>query len=421
MRTLLLCVTVLILFCGCKKTVSESPPELPLVVVESVQVRDVPVYVYASGVAEPRETVRIPARVDGVLQEVLYSPGEYVAASEPLFVIEPTQYQMETQIAEADLDAAKAQLALCEANLARSQSLLDKNAISGEEWQTSAANKNQAAAEVTRREALLTDAKLKLGYTQVRSPIRGKTDRNTVDVGNFVGPTTANPVLTTVVGVNPIYITFAVSDADYPKIRDTAPNDLQRQDRDAIIEKIRQGWSTAHTGDAVPEVAPLPDANATTRPAGGGASWDFPTMTLFFEMGIIEGTAQPTDRYPWRGLVELSANKISQTTGTITHRGVIPNEDHAIVPGQVCRVRVPVTPLKNAILIKQEAVCQDFNRDYVYVVDDNNIASKRRIETGLHQEDGTVVVTKGLEPHDRYVVQGTQRVTGGGKIRVQTP
>jgi membrane fusion protein (multidrug efflux system) len=108
---------------------------------------------------------------------------------------------------------------------------------------------------------------------------------------------------------------------------------------------------------------------------------------------------------------------IDRSTGTITIRGEVPNPDYTIFPGQICRVRIPLWKTSDAVLVKTEAVRPDLNHDYVFVVDEKNIAHRRIVKLGNAQSDGTCVVEEGLQKGDRYVVRGVQKVRDGNKVK----
>ncbi len=141
-------------------------------------------------------------------------------------------------------------------------------------------------------------------------------------------------------------------------------------------------------------------------------------MEIPFEVSLIEGATVGKEDYPYKGIIDLTSNVIDSSTGTISMRGVLANEDYAIFHGQICRVRVPLWTIKNAVLVKQEAICADMNHQYVYVVGDDNKAQRRPVELGDVQSDGTRVVTKGLEAGDRVIVQGVQKVRDGSEVKM---
>jgi RND family efflux transporter MFP subunit len=370
---------------GCHQRATIPPMMIPEVIVETVLIRDVQPYMETIGTTQAFQFVEIPARVTGHLQEIRYTPGTIVAAGTPLFLIQPEQYQAEVRAAEGVLASAQAQLKLTEANLARTTLLVERNTATQEDLDTATAQRDAAAAMVIQAEAGLEKAQLNLAYTDVRSPITGKVDRNLVDIGNMVGPTGNASVLTTVAGMDPIYVYFDISDSQF--------NDIRRHAR---AVQAKEGGAT--------------EQEAYTLIGDGDQ--------IEFEISLIRGAEPGMGEFPYKGVIDMAANRIDPSTGTITVRGKIPNADYGIFPGQICRVRIPIWKVSDAVLVRQEAIGTALNQRFVYVVDERDIAHRRVVELGLNQPDGTRVVTKGLEKGERYVVRGIQRVRDGSTVKV---
>ncbi len=466
----LLCALTLIFSClllsqGCQKTAAKPPIPVPEVVIEPVIVRDVTPYLTQDARAEAAEFVQIPARVSGFLREIRYTPGEFVQKGKPLFLIEPDQYEAEVKAAEAKLASANIKLRLAEDDLGRTETLVPTGAKTIEDLQTDTATRDEAAAAVMSAEAALDTAKLNLSYTDVCSPIAGKTDRNFVDVGNLVSPTTATDVtaltgepgiLTTVANMDPMFIYFEISDYDFNGIRDfvrkNKPEFFQEQQKK--LEALKEG--TATTGSSAKPVSDnevstqtvsaqeMPTQEASAKPASEPAGDDATAageanaltenvaeeavkaeeaeksaipVEIPFEVGIIQGATPNAGDYPHKGILDLTSNTIDSSTGTITLRGVVPNADYSIFRGQVCRVRIPLWPIKDAVLVKQEAICADMNQQFVYVVGQDNKAERRTVELGEAQSDGTRLVLKGLVAGERIIVQGVQKVHDGSEVK----
>jgi RND family efflux transporter MFP subunit len=374
----------------------EKPPmPIPEVVVETPQIRDVRPYIATTGTTKAFQFVEIPARVTGFLREIRYTPGEIVPAGAPLFLIQPEQYQAEVKAAEGSLAAAHAQLKLADANLDRTKRVATQGAATQEDLDTASAQRDEAAATVTQAEAAVEKAKLNLSYTDVRSPIRGKVDRNLVDLGNMVAPIGSSTILTTVAGMDPIYVYFDISDSQFNSIRVFA-----KEHKDPAVAELDKQLQTAEEA-------------ATSQPSGG--------LKIAFELSLIKGSEPGTEEYPFKGLIDMASNTIDSSTGTITIRGKIPNADYGIFPGQICRIRIPLWPIPDAVLVKEEAIGTDLHHQYIYVVDEKNVVHRRVVELGISQADGTRVVTKGLEKDERYVVEGIQKIRDGAEVKIAEP
>lgn len=391
---------------------------IPEVVVETVLVRDVQPYIEAIGTTKAFQFVEIPARVSGYLREIRYKPGDIVLAGAPLFLIQPEQYQAEVKAAEGVLASAQAQLKLMDANLARTKQLVERGASTQEDLDTASAHRDAATAAVIQAEANLETAQLNWAYTDVRSPIMGKVDRNFIDVGNMVGPGGSSSVLTTVAGMNPIYVYFDISDSQFNDIRTFAKE--QDPDVEELIRRLRAAEETSllQPNNALTPLQAKENEDKTTEREKYVLT-DGLEDNAMFEVSLIKGSEPGTGEYPFKGIIDMSSNRIDPSTGTVTIRGKIPNTDYAIFPGQICRIRIPIWSTADAVLVRQEAVGTDLNQRYVYVVDEKNIAHRRVVELGINQSEGTRVVTKGLEKGERYIVNGIQKVRDGSEVKIK--
>ncbi len=415
---------------GCREKSEKPSIPVPKVVLEEVQVREVQPYVRATGYTEAFEFVEIPARVSGVLREIRYKPGGIVKPGDPLFLIEPNQYQAEVKAAEAQLASAQAQLKLSQANLERTRELIAQRALTQQDLETDQAKTEMAAADVLKAEAALETAKLNLSYTDVRSPVGGQTARNLVDLGNFVGPTASgasgsqsHSVLTTVAGMDPIYVYFDISDYQFNSIRQFA-KEKQEPAVVRLAEELQQLKAMRKAEKTAVWTGTDGDGTATETETSQGdseESADQHALNVVFEMALLKGAAPGEEEYPFQGIIDMTANVIDRSTGTMTIRGAIPNAEYTIFPGQVCRVRIPLWKMPDAVLVRQESVGTDLNQTYVYVVDEKNVAQRRVVQLGLVQPDGTRVVEKGLEKGERYIVSGIQKVRDGITVKPVTP
>lgn len=409
---------VLVLSFGCHQTPENPPRIVPEVVLDTAVSRDVQPYIYVSGTTDAFEFVQIPARVTGFLQEIRYNPGELVSAGTPLFLIQPEQYEADVKAAEAELASAEAQLKLSEANFVRTQGLIQQGAMTQQDLETDVAKKDVAAADVLRAKAALETAKLNLAYTDVRSPISGKTDRNLIDLGNLVGPEAESSILTTVAGMDPIYVYFEISDSQFNNLRQFA-----RENNDSDVQKLAKKLkeikekNPTHAKKSAP---PLQENKAETAKQGAVEqdSKGLEEAEIEFEMGLIKGATASDGQYPFKGIIDMTGNKINQSTGTIMIRGEIPNSDYSIFPGQICRIRLPIWKVPGAVLVRQEAIGIDLNQNYVYVYDESEKTLRRQVvKLGDLQPDGTRVISEGLKAGERYVVFGIQKVRDGMEVK----
>ena len=209
-------------------------------------------------------------------------------------------------------------------------------------------------------QAALTVAQIQLDYTTVESPIDGLVSRNYVDLGNLVGAGEAT-LLTTVRQIDPIYAYFEVSERFVAQ----------------VLEQ-RGGHSAPSDGDYMP-------------------------ATLLLEETGLE----------IEGQIDSLENTVDAATGTIRVRGVFPNADAKIFPGFFVRVRLPGDLLEGALLVDESALGTDLGGRYLMIVGEDNVVERRYIEPGPLQKDKSRVILSGLEPGERYIIDGLQRARPG--------
>ena len=306
----------------------------------------------------------IRARVPGLLTEVRFSPSKLVKREEILFVIEREQYLAARDEAVGALRSAEAELARAESDLERVQQAIKTNAVSQSDLDRARADRDQAEAAVISARARLDKAELDLSYTLVRSPVDGRVGRNLVDVGNLVG-TTGPTLLTTVNKLDPIFVYF-----DSPELLVLKLLALQRPERSEAAEAAD-------------------------------------------DVGRVDVSLSNEIDYPHEGRIDFIDNTVDPTTGTIELRAVLENADTVIFPGLFVRIRVWGEVEPNALVIDERAVGSDLGGKYLYVLDSENVVEQRYIELGPLQDDGMIVVERGLEGNERYVVNGLLRARPG--------
>lgn len=337
----------------------------PKVTVAQPTVQDVIEYAEFTGTTRAFRSVEIRARVEGVLQSMHFKPGTPVKKGQLLFVIDPKTYQAQLQQAEAELAVRKARRRLAQATLVRKQRAFKQRAVSEVDLIQAQADLAQAEANIQAAEAAVRSARIKLSYTQVRSPINGRISRNLVDVGNLVGQGEAT-LLARVVTLDPIYVYSAVSERAL----------LHH------VQRLVQG-----------RVPPPEDKRNTVL------------MAVATDQG-----------YPHLGHVDYLGNQVDPATGTIEARTVFPNRMvgsiPVLVPGLFVRLKIPNGLLKNALLVPESALGADQQGSYVMVVGKGNKVAQRSVTTGPRVKDRRVIL-KGLQRSDWVIVKGLLRVRPG--------
>jgi RND family efflux transporter MFP subunit len=359
---------LLLLMTACaQQPQTTAAPAPPKVTVSQPSMREVVEWEEYTGRLEAAESVEIRARVNGYLQSIHFKDGAIVRKGDLLFVIDPRPYQAELERAKAELALAAARLERMEKDLTRAQKLLQARAASQEEVDTRVADQRQAQESVQAARAMVNAAQLNVEFTQVRAPISGRISRYFVSVGNLIngGTTVQSTLLTTIVSLDPIYCYFEADERSYLK--------AMRLLRGGERANGREGRPPAYVG--------LADEEA----------------------------------FPHQGYIDFMDNRLDAKTGTITGRVVLPNPDLLLAPGLFARVRIPVGSKYKALLLPPEAVGSDLSQQFVFVVDDQNLVQYRKVTLGPII-DGWRVVRDGVQPEDWVIVKGVQRAKTGAKV-----
>ncbi len=356
------------------------------VTVAKVSQKDVPVELQVIGNVEAYATITVKAQVGGEITEVRFKEGDYVKKGDLLFKIDPRPINAQISQAEANQAKSRALLAQAQANLARDSAqakylesqarrisdLVKQGIMSREQGEQSQSaydayvqtvNADLAAIESAKAEINATSSatenlRVQLGYTEIRSPINGRTGSVLVKQGNIVSANTMD--LVTINQVEPIYVTFAVPEAQYSSIK----------------QYMARG--------KLPVIATPQDDESTKE----------------------------------TGVLTFTDNNVNMTTGTIKLKGTFPNTDHKLWPGQFVRVVLRLTTQKDALLVPNQAVQTGQEGSYVFVVKADKTVESRPVKTGARVEQD-MVVESGLEPGETVVMEGQLRLAPGSKIALR--
>ncbi len=334
----------------------DSTKSKPSVIVATITNRDVAKQRVYVGRVNARKTVRIQARVEGTLQQRNFKEGGFVKKGDLLFVIEQDAYKAAVAQSKADVSATQAQLKQTEVDYERDKGLAATNDITKQALDSALANRDVAKANLHKAEAVLTASQLNLSYTEIHSPINGRISSASVDVGNLVGPSSGT--LATIVSLDPIYVTFFVSERD-------------------LIEARKAGLVKGSKAALTPHLQ-LSDGSTYSKP----------------------------------GKLDYLGIEIGQGTDTIEVRATFENPNHVLIPGQFVNVTLKSDKTKTAVVVPQIALQNDQTGSYVLIVDKSNKVVKRVVKLG-EQAGIDWVVKDGLKEGERVIVQGIQKVHPG--------
>jgi membrane fusion protein, multidrug efflux system len=358
-------LTVLVSATACKKNGPPPPPPPPSVDVAPVVQKDVTVYSEWIGSLDGYVNAEIRPQIEGYLLRQTYREGFAVKAGDTLFEIDPRQFQAAYDQAKGQLAQFQATLSNAQVQVKRYRPLAASKAISQQELDDAETKERTSQANVESAQASLEKAKLDLDWTKVVSPVGGIAGVAKSQVGDLVTKTT---VMTTVSQVDPIKVYFNPSEQEY------------------------LAWVAKH---GPPEKSITADQTLEKGP---------------LELILSDGTV-----FGHRGKPFLVGREVDVKTGTIQLAGVFPNPGNLLRPGQYGRVRVAVDVKKGAILVPQRAVNELQGSYQVAVVGADDIATIKVVTVG--PRDGSMwVIEKGLNPGDRIVVEGIQRVRSGMKV-----
>ncbi len=347
-------------------TAAAPAPAVP-VTVATVQPRNITTWQEFSGRLEAVDRVQIRPRVAGTIQSVHFREGGLVNAGDLLVTIDPEPYRAAVAQAEGQVASAEARVELTRKELERGNNLVAKNTISQSDLAQRQSAQSEALANLQSARAALKVAHLNLGYTEIRAPISGRVGRLEITVGNLVAAGSESSPLTTIVSVDPIYASFDASEDLVSRIL----SQLTAEDGLRPIEQVPV------------EVRTLAEADA-----------------------------------PIKGKLQLIDNEVSASSGTIRARAVFDNPGGKLIPGQFVRVRMGQPKAEDHLLISERAIGTDQDKKFVFVVDENKTVASRQVELGA-AVDGMRIVEKGLNPGDRIVVNGLQRIRPGAAVEPQ--
>ncbi|OAI16092.1 hypothetical protein A1359_08730 [Methylomonas lenta] len=352
----------LMLMAGCNKAEKAPPPPPPTVIVTQVQQRDVPVHQEWIGSLDGMVNAQILAQVPGYLLKQKYLEGGPVKKGQLLYEIDPRVFQATLDGAVSNLARQEAVLKTARLDLARVERLLPEKAVSVRDRDNAVGREATAQAEVLVAKSAVENARLQLGFTKILSPIDGIAGISTAQIGDLVGPGSANLELTSISQLDPIKAFIPMSEQQYLHFARERSNQEQGREK-ASIQLIL--------------------ADGSTYPAAG----------QFFFAGL----------------------QVDIKTGTIQVAILFPNPTNLLRPGQYARVRAVVEHKPNALLVPQRAVTEMQGRFLVAVVHADNTVEMRQVKPSVTIDD-MQVIDEGLKLGESVIVEGIQKVRPGSKV-----
>ena len=341
----------------------EAP--LPVVGVMTVQAQDITISTELPGRLESHRSAEVRAQVNGVIQRRLFQEGSYVQAGQALYQLENATYAAGLESARAQLTSAQAALAKANADLARYRPLVEADAISKLEYDAAVAAKRSAEASVSAARAAIRSAQVSVNHARITAPISGYIGRSSVSEGNLVtaGSTTA---LAVIQQTNPMYVNVTQSATEAMKLR-----------RD-----IAEGKMSAVNGAV--------------------------EVDILLEDGST---------YPQKGRLLFADPTVDETTGQVSLRVEVPNDDNILLPGLYVRVSLPQAQILQGFEVPQQAVTRG-QTDTVLVVNAEGAMQPKPV-TIAGQHGGNWIISSGLQNGDKVIVNGTMVAGMMGAQKVQ--
>jgi multidrug efflux system membrane fusion protein len=339
--------------------VVSGPPPVPVMVVH-VEQKTVPYEIHAIGTVEAYSTVSVKARVDGRLDQIHFREGDEVKQGQLLFTIDPRPFQAALDAAQAQLARDRAQMVQANTDERRYRYLLAQGVGSREQYDQAHANAAALRATVAADEAMVETARLNLSYTSIYAPITGRTGDLKLHAGNLVKANDASGIMVIINQVRPIYVDFSLPEKDLTEVR---------------------RFMTEHQLQ-VTAIAPSQDQESA------------------------------------RGVLSFVDNTVDASTGMIALKGLFPNEDERLWPGEFVNVWLTLGEHPDALVIPAQAIQTGQMGPYVYVVDGAMTAETRPVVPG-DTINGEVIIQHGLSRGETVVTDGQLLLKPGAKVRIK--
>ena len=317
------------------------------------------------GRIEAKYSVDVVARINGWLQKSYFKEGKYVKKGQTLFLIQPHEYEIAVQQAQAAVRQSEAALVNAEKELTRARELVKNDFVSKSYFDQALATRDQNKAQLDANKASLANAKLNLSYTKIKAPVDGKIGKIIITEGNLVNAQSGT--LARIVSTSPIYVYFNLKSEDYLKFKKAEAESHNELGDTKVYIKLSDG-------------------------------------SIYHEAGKLE----------------FVNNEVDPTAGTISLRATFDNKDRFLVPGDFVNVVAEAIKPKQVLLVPQIAVSESTQGTYVWVVDDKNVAKQKFIKIS-NQEGDKWIVKEGLTEGETVITKGFQTLRDGMTVTPELP
>ncbi len=359
---LALAIVALLMMDGCSKgenTTAMARPPSPVLIARAVA-KTVPNQLQEIGNVEAFATVNIKSRVEGELVAIHFHEGDLVPKGQLLFSLDSRSFAAALKLAEAYLAKDQAQSVKAETDEKRYSFLLKESVGSREQYDQAHATAAALRATIIADQAAIETARLNLEYSQIRSPLDGRTGYLQSHIGDLIKADADKPMVT-ITQVQPIYVAFSVPEDELPAVRMNL--ETHRLEVDAAI----------------------PNSPET----------------------------------PEHGVLAFIDNTVDRTTGTILIKGLFSNENRRLWPGEFVNATLTLNQNRNAVLIPSQAVQTGQNGSFVFVVDNQSQAHLRPIVAGA-EIGGDTVIEHGVAAGETVVTDGQMLLAPGARVKIRS-
>jgi membrane fusion protein, multidrug efflux system len=357
----------LLLFSCSKKDEQQTQAPPPQVTVVVTQAKDVPIYQEFVGQIYGFKDIAIRARVEGFLEGIHFEEGSRVEKGTLLYTLESQPFEADVAAKMSRVAEANTMMAKAKSDLDRIEPLAKENAVSQSDLDSAVAQYEASIESVKAAKANLRASNIQLGYTKIYSPISGIIGKTKAKVGDFVGRSPNPVILNTVSRIDTVLVEFFITETQYLQLARQFSSKAESAARNARKENL--------------------------------------------ELILADGSL-----YDYKGKPEFVDRNVDPTTGAILVQASFPNPKELLRPGQYAKVKALVTVVKDGILIPQRCVMELQGMYSVYVVGDGDKVQTRGVKTGPKIKQ-LWLITEGLNPGERIVYEGLQRVKEGVVVK----